>query len=152
MTFKNTARSHSRSPPPPCSLPSKHAVIPPYSYKNVQKNHHESVAPSVTTTILGSMVQGFGFGAGSSIGHKVVDSITGKEPPKEPSIKMLPSPQPVYLLGGHNDECEKIFAKYNQCYQDCIKAESNDLITNNTTCRSHCLPYLEEYKRCLDNM
>ena len=47
------------------------------------KSHHPSNIPNIpnkTPTFFGSMIQGMALGTGSSIGHKMVDSIfTGKK-------------------------------------------------------------------------
>lgn len=67
MPRRNTSsRSRSSSPPQSLSLPpEKHMNVKPFT-------QHDT--PSLGTTLL----QGVSLGAGSSIGHKMVDSLFGK--------------------------------------------------------------------------
>ena len=69
MPRRNTSsRSRSSSPPPPQPLPQ-----PPANHMNV-KPFTQRDTPSLGTTLL----QGISLGVGSSIGHKMVDSLFGK--------------------------------------------------------------------------
>ena len=150
MTFRKPICSHykksneQRAPPP-----SKYTTIPPYSNNVVKQPSQEPTTPSITTTLFGSVLQGVGFGAGSSIGHRAIDGLIGKDNFKNPSAS---------LVGGHNgDDCEKYYKEYNKCYQECyntlnLESGNRDNMVNITNCRSQCSHYLDDYKHCLDNL
>jgi hypothetical protein len=80
----------SNPPPPPTTSVEKHPLQTP---------------PSVG--FLGSMVQGFGLGAGSSMGHRAVDALLSSSSKESVAYKISSTIS--------NDECRKYLDLYNSC-------------------------------------
>ena len=84
--------------------------------KTNQSPNHVSNQKSepISNTIMSNILTGITFGAGSSIGHRVVDSVVGNR--KVEIETPNNSNETTYV------PCEKLFEMYSQC----LKNESND--------------------------
>jgi len=119
--------SSRRTPPPPPR------IIPKHTPSNIPNN-----IPNQTPTFFGSMVQGMALGAGSSIGHKMVDSIFSQkkeykmesEEEKEQKNKNICGDSDKYIIDFNKcmdmndrnyEDCQKILDMYINCIQ--IKKE-----------------------------
>jgi len=89
-------------PPPPSSRPIKQ-----YDIRPPQPEHP---GPS----FLGSMIQGMGLGAGSSLGHRMTDAILG--PPSRP-VQHPPSitVSTTCTSNPGDPNCDGILERYRQC-------------------------------------
>ena len=84
---------------------------------------------SISTLLYGSFLQGFGFGTGSSIGHKVVDSVISTTTKKEENIssnKVLPL--------DNEDNCDTHLEEF----QKCLKTKDN------------CNILFDQYNNCIN--
>jgi len=99
-------------PPPPSSRPTKQ-----YDIRPPQPEHP---VPS----FLGSVIQGMGLGAGSSLGHRMTDVILG--PPSRPVDRSLPVTISTSSTGNPGDpNCDDILERYRQCMsQDSFACDS----------------------------
>jgi len=100
-----TRQKYSKTPPPP---------------RHVENISHISNIPNIpnqTPSFSGTMIQGMALGAGSSIGHKVVDSIfTGKpEEKSEPKNEKICNDLDIYSI-----EFNRCMSKNDNNYQECI--------------------------------
>jgi hypothetical protein len=105
--------------------------IPPAN-KPICKRPDDS-GSSIASTMFSSMIQGFGFGAGSSIAHRAVASI-GDSLTTVPSI---PSVKYASTESNSRPDCTEIF---NVLLQSCKDNNSID-----------CDKSYIEYLKCLDN-
>lgn len=90
-----------------------------------------SLAPT-TPSMLGSVVQGFGFGLGSSVAHRVVGSLAATVPlaPTGPAVPAgSATPAEPDLDNTVSSECEKYRRSFDACVMDshCSKEEANKL-------------------------
>lgn len=73
-----TRQKYSKTPPPPRKIPNMPNVNNTNNVPNIPNTQNQ------TPSFLGTMIQGVALGSGSSIGHKLVDSIfSGKSEPKK---------------------------------------------------------------------
>lgn len=103
----NNISSSSHSPPPPKSIISQN----PTQQNNI----------SQSPTMFDSIKQGFGFGVGSSIGNKIVNTIFNskdKEDTTENNVK---------ILNDSNSTTDDIFKLYNKCLEE----KDNSIECNN---------------------
>jgi hypothetical protein len=98
--------------------------IPPPITKNIPPPKQISPNNSIESpSIFDSMKQGFGFGFGSSLGHKAIDSIFNSSQKKEQEIK-----EPVNKLTS-----SQIYELYNKCLEETKgDIKCNDIINNQT--------------------
>jgi hypothetical protein len=99
-------------PPPPSSRATKQ-----YDIRPPQPEHP---GPS----FLGSVIQGMGLGAGSSLGHRMTDAILG--PPSRPVDRSLPVTISTSSTGNPGDpNCDDIWERCRQCMsQDTFACDS----------------------------
>ena len=105
------------TPPPPPSQPVKKTTPTP------------EASPSIFTTLTQTIGQGMAFGAGSSMGHRLIDGVSG-------------------LWGGKEDSAKQDSPKtttFNEC--DDFKREFMDCLQKNVYCNE----VQSQYLRCLDN-
>ena len=99
------SRSNSR---PTVKIPSYSASPPPSPKQQPQIYHNTLAGPG----FFGSIIQGFGLGAGSSLGHRSVDALFGQvsstKKPVEPTTITIPMANP-------DDDCTKHIDLYNSC-------------------------------------
>jgi hypothetical protein len=84
-------------------------------------------------SFLGSVIQGVGLGAGSSLGHRATDAFLG--PLSRPVPVQAPAPSITALSSG-SSQCDPILEKYSRCYA-----------TNMADCNS----IYDDYFQCVQN-
>lgn len=87
--------------------------MPPPPARN--KNLPVQQTPGLGTSILGNIFTGMTFGAGSSMGHRAVDSIFGSKN-HEINNNQVNNQETQFL------PCERLF----DLYETCLKNEKND--------------------------
>lgn len=102
---------------------------PPAPVKTKQYEIHPAQPSHSGPGFLGSVVQGFGLGMGSSLGHRATDAIFGEK-------KTEPPPATVQLVSSlpPTGSCEKLLQKYSDCM-------SSDYL--------HCDKIYDEYFVCI---
>lgn len=115
-----TRQKYSKTPPPPRKIPSIPNVQNTNNLPNIPNTQNQS--PS----FFGTMIQGVALGTGSSIGHKLVDSIfSGKSESKsEPKSENKSNDLDIHIIQFNkcmetNDnnfqECKTILDMYFNC-------------------------------------
>jgi len=99
---RTTSPTKSRATPP------APAPAPP----SKQYEIHPKQPPHSGPGFLGSMVQGFGLGMGSSMGHRATDAIFGQSRSGE---KKKEFPQEMGCVQKPVESCEKLLHKYRDC-------------------------------------
>lgn len=75
---------------------------------------------NIGSLLYGSFMQGIGLGAGSSIGHKIVDSMVGSgtaivSKPDSSITKEASSKSVVHIDNGSGDPCKQFYDDYQEC-------------------------------------
>ena len=113
---KTLLKERNKPTPPPPSLPVKKTTPVP------------EASPSIFTTFTQTMGQGMAFGAGSSMGHRLIDGVSGFWGGKEDSVKQ-DSPKTTTF-----NECDDLKKEFVACM-------------NNS---DYCNEVQSQYLRCLD--
>ena len=103
---------------------------PPAPVKTKQYEIHPAQPSHSGSGFLGSVVQGFGLGMGSSLGHRATDAIFGEKKTEPPPatvqlVSSLPPTGQIAKLSTTNSKgcdapdefgsCEKLLQKYRDC-------------------------------------
>ena len=107
------------------------AVPPPAPVKTKQYEIHPAQPSHSGPGFLGSVIQGFGLGMGSSLGHRATDAIFGEKKTEPPaaSVQLVSSVPPtgqrakLSTTNFKDDQrssekfgsCEKLLQKYRDC-------------------------------------
>jgi hypothetical protein len=102
------------------------AVPPPEKTK--QYEIHPARPQNSSPGFLGSMVQGFGLGMGSSMGHRATDAMLGEKKTEQLHTN------PVVVCQGFPESCDQLLQKYRDCM-------SSDFL--------HCDQNYDEYLVCI---
>ena len=128
---------NSSSSPRSSYKPSNYTPISKYTPPPPASRHSSTLPPPVTysmvPSIMGSMIQGFGFGAGSSIGHRAVDSVLGTSHATPPP-QVVSDKKPIETSQNKCDE-------YNKLHQECL---------NKTEKYSDCDNFFTNYIHCIE--
>jgi len=112
--------------------------IPPPPNNMTKTNPTQSNSPFVD-----SIIQGFGFGFGSSIARNTVDKVFNSMGQKDESIKQINKiPELKKELKQENDICSYLYKDYSECIES-----SKHTFENNT----NCLYLYNDYSKCIEN-
>jgi hypothetical protein len=106
-------------------------VTPPPPSK--QYNIHVPQPKYAGPSFLGSVIQGVGLGAGSSLGHRATDAILGASSAASSRPASVPS---ITALSAGSSQCDPILESYSRCYA-----------TNMDDCNS----IYDDYFQCVQN-
>lgn len=95
------------------NLPPPQPTPPPPQPAPILSKNKENVHLSTTPGFFGSLIQGFGLGMGSSLGHRTIDNVFGSSTPDISLTK--PSKN-------SDDKCSKLL----ELYDNCIKNQKED--------------------------
>ena len=105
----------------------KSRAVPPPA-KTKQYEIHPTQPHNSSPGFLGSMVQGFGLGMGSSMGHRATDAIFGEKKMEQSHT------HPIVVCQGFPESCDQLLQKYRDCM-------SSDFL--------HCDKIYDEYLVCI---
>ena len=108
------------------------------STKSTSHEENKSQPQQQSGSFLGSMVQGFSFGVGSSIAHRVVGGIFGSSS-SNPSTQSTQSTQPQTVHPNHSTQP--------------IQTIQTIPIVNDTkiNCQVDCDKFIKEYLQCIES-
>jgi len=108
-------------------------VTPPPPSKQYDIHPPQPLHPG--HSFLGSVIQGVGLGAGSSLGHRTTDALLGPLSRPGPAPVQAPAPSITALSAG-SSQCDPILEKYSRCY---------------ATHMADCNSIYDDYFQCVQN-
>jgi len=102
----------------------KQRNMPPPQQRPILSKNTETVHLSTNPGFFGSLIQGYGLGMGSSLGHRTIDNVFGSSTPDISTTKYSKN---------SDDKCSKVL----ELYENCMKNQNED-----------CLNYYNHFIQC----